>query len=307
MTPRGGDKNYPIRTVAKLTGLTPDLIRVWERRYRVVEPVRGPRGARLYGDEDVARLQVLARVVGDGRSIGDVAHLPMADLEKMVLPGTAAAQISVPAPTLDAMLAAIERLDMAALERSLGDSLLALGAARFAPEVAMPLLSAVGERWLSGRLSIGQEHLVTSALRNLLGALSRSSRDPAAPAILLATPSGERHELGLLMVAVLAAEQGLGFYLLGADVPAAEIADTATKLRVRAIGLSFVGEVNRLAASQALQQLDATLPPSVELWIGGGDAHHVRALVPDSRSLVIQSIEQLTHHLGRFRQRSAFS
>ncbi len=71
---------YPLRTVAAMTGLTPDLIRAWEKRYAVVAPVRGARGARLYSAADVTHLRLLARVVGGGRAIGDVAALAAAEL-----------------------------------------------------------------------------------------------------------------------------------------------------------------------------------------------------------------------------------
>lgn len=306
-----GDKTYPIRTVARLTGLTPDLIRAWERRYGVVEPVRGPRGARLYGEADVARLRILAKVVGNGRSIGDVAHLPPEQLDKIVAGAAAPGMLEEPTtttlavPSVEALLAAVDAVDMAALERGLSAALLALGAPRFAREVALPLLNAVGAAWAQGRLSIGQEHLVSNAMRNLLGALARSGREPSAPSILLAGPSGERHEFGLLMVAVLAADRGLGTYVLGVDVPAADIADTARKLRVGAVGLSLVAEGNRVASARALADLDAGLPENVEIWVGGGDAHNVLAMVPAGRAQLLQSLDQLDRHLGRFHARAA--
>lgn len=306
-----GDKTYPIRTVAKLTGLTPDLIRAWERRYAVVEPVRGPRGARLYGEADVDRLRTLARVVGNGRSIGDVAHLPPEQLARIVeapaaprlaTEWSAEAPIAAPAaaPSVATLLAAVDAIDMAALERGLSGALLALGAPRFAREVAIPLLDAVGAAWAQGRLSIGQEHLVSNAMRNLLGALARSGREPSAPSILLAGPSGERHEFGLLMVAVLAADRGLGTYVLGVDVPAADIAATARKLRVGAVGLSLVAEGNRVTSARALADLEAGLPEGIEIWLGGGDAHNVLAMVPPGRAQLLQSIDQLDRQLERF-------
>src|SRR5512147_3272600 len=76
---------YPLRTVATMTGLTPDLIRVWEKRYQVVAPIRGARGARLYTAGDIAHLRLLARAVGGGRAIGDVAALRPAELERLVV------------------------------------------------------------------------------------------------------------------------------------------------------------------------------------------------------------------------------
>lgn len=301
------DKSYPIRTVAKLTGLTTDLIRAWERRYGVVEPVRGPRGARLYGDADIQRLTLLARAVGQGRSIGDVAHLDGPALTALLAPvsqrkiaadGSASSDLSL-------ILQAIDGLDVLNLERRLAEALLALGSVRFAQELATPLLAEVGRRWADGEMSIAQEHLVSSAMRNLLGALSRSSRDPQAPALLLATPSGERHEIGLLVVAVLAAERGIRVVLLGGDLPADEITDTARKLTVDGVGLSVTAVDNRMEAARSIAAIEQALPARTQIWLGGSDAHHVAALVPNRRSILVQGVDSIHQHLDSLRARIA--
>lgn len=298
------DKTYPIRTVAKLSGLTPDLIRAWEKRYAVVTPQRGPRGARLYSDDDIQRLTLLARAVGQGRSIGDVAHLDSPALGSLLLPTRQGQRDTRASATteLAPYLSAIEELDIVTLERLLGESLLALGSATFAHELATPLLAEVGRRWADGLLSIAQEHLVTTAMRNLLGALSHTSRDPAAPTLLLAAPSGERHEIGLLVVAVLAAERGVRVLLLGGDVPAPDISDTARRLKVAGVGLSVTAADNRVEAARAVATVERTLPESVHVWLGGNDAHHVAALLPDRRAVVVQGMDALQRHFDALHQ-----
>lgn len=298
-------KTYPIRTVARLTGLTPDLIRAWERRYAVVQPLRGPRGARLYGPDDVARLEVLARVVDSGRSIGDIAHLGDTDLEDLLPSADAVVGVDAtvgPLPAVDELLAAVEQLDMVRFEGGLGRALLALGATAFANEIALPLIREVGARWSAGQLSIGQEHLVTSSLRSLLGSLVRARRDPESATIVLTTVNGERHELGLLLVAVLAAEQGIRVHLLGTDLPAQEIVATARRLDADVVGLSFIAAENRQTATRALEQIQQGLPEHVRIWAGGADAAAVVAQLADERTAVIQEIALLQHHLGQLRR-----
>ena len=70
-----GEGKHPIQIVARRTGLTPDVIRVWERRYEAVLPRRTSTNRRLYSDRDVERLQLLRRATLAGRRIGDVARL----------------------------------------------------------------------------------------------------------------------------------------------------------------------------------------------------------------------------------------
>ncbi len=296
-------KSYPIRTVAKLTGLTPDLIRAWEKRYGVVDPERGPRGARLYSDGDIQRLTLLARAVDQGRSIGDVAGLDPLALGALVAPVAPLAEVRSAAPQgsetdLQPYLAALERLDVAFIEARLSDALLALGPTAFAQHLATPLLAEVGRRWADGRLSIAQEHLMSVAMRNLLGSLSRSLADPSRPALLLAAPSGERHEIGLLIVAVLAAERGLRVIHLGSDVPSGDIIDTARRLSAAAVGLSVTATDNRIAAARAVAEINAALPATMQIWLGGTDARYVAAMVPSGRTHLVQDVDALQARLA---------
>jgi DNA-binding transcriptional MerR regulator len=128
---------FPLRTVATMTGLTPDLIRAWEKRYAVVAPIRGARGARLYTALDIAHLRVLARVVAAGRAIGDVAALPAAELEQLAAQGAPGAQgpeSRAAGSSRELFVAKIlERsggFDHAAVGRLLGEAVVGLGVAR---------------------------------------------------------------------------------------------------------------------------------------------------------------------------------
>lgn len=71
---------YRIGAVAKLTGISPDALRVWERRYAVVTPARTSSGGRLYSDDDIARLRVMKQLVDAGDSIGIIAMLTHEEL-----------------------------------------------------------------------------------------------------------------------------------------------------------------------------------------------------------------------------------
>ncbi len=296
---------FPLRTVAAMTGLTPDLIRAWERRHAVVAPIRGARGARLYTSADIAHLRLLARVVGAGRAIGDVAALSRAELAKLAAQGApggpGVADQATRAPREDFVthvLERLERFDYAALSRLLGDAVVALGMRPFVHEVVLPLVHRVGTRWADGELSIAAEHLSTGMLRNLLAGLMQS-RTATGPPVLLATPAGERHEIGLLLVALLALDAGVNVVYLGADLPAAEIVTAATRTRARAVGLSLVGNENRARAISEIAKIQTALPVQIELWLGGADARDAAAGINAFRGLVLDTLPAAETELTR--------
>lgn len=299
------DDRYPLRTVSRWTGLSPDLIRAWERRYQVVEPVRGPRGARLYSRTDIDHLRLLGQLVGDGRAIGDIARLDIDILKGLAHPPASRnipepAEIG-PSAVVGALLNSVERFDLRDLEVRLGDALLALGPTRFVQDVARPLLVEVGERWAAGRMSIADERLVSAALRRILGGLIRLRTVNSSASLLLATPPGEQHALGLTLLALLAVERGIETYLLGPDLPAAEITQAAARAGVAAVGLSVVNSDNRQNAVEQTRQVEQLLRPDIELWLGGRDARHLAEQLGPTRALILDRPDDVEVHLNRLR------
>lgn len=301
---------YPVRTVVRLTGLSADIIRAWERRYGVVSPIRGPRGARLYTTADVSHLRLLARVVDSGRAIGDVAGLSSAELEALAssqqpnadTAGAVAPSLAGPTAVVEQVLAAIERFDVVQTERLLSDSLVALSSGPFARSVVAPLLEEVGQRWSAGQLTVADEHLLTGVLHNLLSALIRSRTGTAQPHVLLATPAGERHEFGLLLVSLLLLDSGLGLRYLGIDLPAADIVAAARRSRAAVVGLSLVDAGNRDQAVEQLKNIETALPQTTEIWLGGRDAAFVARHLGQTRALVLGGLDTTTNELVRLRE-----
>jgi MerR family transcriptional regulator, light-induced transcriptional regulator len=296
--------SLPIRTVSGMTGLSPDLIRAWEKRHGVVRPVRGARGARLYSMRDVVHLRLLARVVDSGRAIGDVAHLDVPSLEKL-LAGTVSRDLATTdaAPEtrgwLQEVVQGIRRFDRAGVARLLGDALVGLGSRAFVHQAAAPLLREVGDGWKRGELSIADERLSTVALRNLLAGLVQSRPRRGGPVIVLASPAGERHELGLVLTGLLALDAGLDVWHLGADLPAAEIVAAARRSNATIVGLSVVSGENRARAVREVKAIQDGLPATTELWLGGGDARAVAARVEPFGGLLLDELERAEIELDR--------
>jgi len=262
---------HPIRVVARLTGIPIDTLRAWERRYGVVAPGRDDRG-RLYDDADVHKLSLLRRLVGCGHSIGRIAGLPVPELEALLATGEGGAPALRPGAPVDvsSLLEAVERYDQAGVERQLGRVAAVLPPRDLVLELVVPFLRSVGDAWHEGRLDVAHEHVATAATRNLLGSLFRLQvpRDGRAR-VVFATPPGERHEVGLLAAAMLAAFAGLEGVYLGADVPTADVARAARRTGARAVVLGLRGAVEPEEAVASVRRLAAELPEGVAILAGG--------------------------------------
>ena len=225
---------YPIRAVSRLTGISLDTLRAWERRYKVVTPARSDRG-RLYTDMEIQRLMLLRDAISRGHAIGQIAPLSDQELKDLgqrsaeVLRGFPGREES-PNAALAGLVESIEAFDAAAANEEMGRLAALLPAADLVKQIALPLMRLVGDRWHRGTLTIAHEHMASAVLRNLFGSMLRMYK-PMEPVVklILATPSGEHHEFGILAAAMLAAPLGLEPIYLGANLPSAEIAAAAER------------------------------------------------------------------------------
>lgn len=274
-TPTPG--RHPIGVAAERTGLSQDVIRVWERRYGAVEPQRGPGGQRVYTDADLERLTLLHAVTRAGRSIGQVAGLATEALVALVEEDRIARQRRGAATgASDVIATALEcarSADASRLEEELRRASVQMGVPAFLEEVAVPLLRLAGDEWEAGRLSPAQEHLLSSVLHDLTMETMRSfTAADTAPRIVVATLTGERHVIGAALAGTLAALEGWRVIYLGADLPAADVADSARTSGARAVAVSVIYLEDRLQVLEQLRELRSRLPANAVLIAGGAGA-----------------------------------
>lgn len=264
---------YPLGTTARLTGLSPEVLRAWERRYAAVQPLRTPGGTRRYRASDLERLQLLKAAVDAGRRIGQIANLELDEIRQ-------AARQAEPALTqrpIDPLLHCLEDLRGNELQRLLSLQLSALGPRLFIDTIAIPLSAEIGEKWADGELSIAAEHLATSVLRSLLGSsLQPSPRSIEGPSIVFATPTNERHELGIMMAALTGLGAGGNVTYLGTSLPTEELLRAVEVVDAAALALSLV-TVSGSDANRSIAALRGGLSDHVSLWIGGSGAAQVEA------------------------------
>jgi MerR family transcriptional regulator, light-induced transcriptional regulator len=316
-----------MRVVTRRTGLSADLLRAWEKRHEVVKPERSESGRRLYSDADLHRLQLLYRATLAGRSIGQVAELPTDALAALVRQDAAAdrdqeqdsavaqhierrSSLSA-ASYLTSCMQALERLDAPGLDGLLRRAVVALPVAVLLDGLIAPLLGAVGTGWRDGTLRPVHGQTASIALRRVLDSVIQSANSPFATAgVVVATPAGQAHEFGALLVAATAAVEGWRVTYLGAGLPAEDIAEAAARTRARAVALSVVYPPGDPAVGDELRRLAPALPKDVTLVVGGAASAAYRTVLDEIGALRLDNLEDFRRHLvtslsGRRRARAA--
>jgi DNA-binding transcriptional MerR regulator/methylmalonyl-CoA mutase cobalamin-binding subunit len=291
---------HPIGVVAERTGLSQDLLRVWERRYRAVEPSRTLDGQRVYSDADVERLRLLRLATKAGRSIRQVAPLTTDELANLVRDDEAARQqltrgaeggvIETARKDVNRALELTRGVNEPHLESFLRRAAAGLGIPVFLDALVAPFLRRMADERESGHLTHVQERVATATIQRVLeGAIQFLGAPPHAPNLILATPIGEQNVMGSVLAAAAAAAAGWHVTNLGADLAAGDIADAAHAVDARMVVVNVVRTDGDRVVTE-LRSLRARLPAAVVLVAGGPGA---LALAPDLRGDGIHVVADL--------------
>jgi methanogenic corrinoid protein MtbC1 len=293
-----------------MTGIGIDTLRAWERRYDAVTPTRDDRG-RMYSEADIARLRLLRSAVEHGHAIGRLAGLSDVELRRLATAGQDATAMSAAArerrtPIDTATLtAALHGYDATAIDQQISRLATVLPPLELLRDVLMPVLAQVGDDWHRGTARVAHEHLMSATLRNLIGSFLRLyARPDASTRLLFATLAGERHEMGTLGAAMLAASSGLGVAYLGPDLPASEIVESVRPAGARVLVLGLTAISAAKTRERELRTIVRDLPKDVELWAGGrGAERHASIITP--RGLVFADYAAYQRELIRIGGRVA--
>lgn len=277
---------YLIGTVSKRSGVKPDLVRAWERRYQAVKPVRSEGRQRLYSDNDILKLKLLNQATQQGHSISKIAALSVTQLQNLLgeeinpsPPLIFANQQQLAEEYLQKCMLAIEQFDAHNLEKYFESSLLELGTLTFIELLLTPLLHQIGSHWENGKLRPAQEHIASAIIRSMAYILrSNTPKNPDAPHLIVGTPIGQLHEFGALLASIIAELKGWKVTYLGPNLPAEEFAITAKHQKTRAIALSISLNDENLNIARELRKLRKLVKPDTAIIIGGQQSLLYQAL-----------------------------
>lgn len=260
---------HRIHRVAKLTGLSKDVVRVWERRYGLVKPLRSANRYREYSDEDVALLRLLKEELDRGQTIGALA-LEGRDalLQRMRIHSSPSPSDLAPHESLlDELIGLLEPLEKTRFEQKLNGAVAVIPFEEAVQRILLPLQRRIGELWHEGRVSIAVEHYVTKLIQQkLFSVMNQLPANEYGPRILIACPEGESHEIGAQAVAYLAATRGCHVYYLGPNLPVSELQKFCERVKPDLVLLSLTeikSDAVGLQRFQELQQLATHWPVAV--------------------------------------------
>jgi methanogenic corrinoid protein MtbC1 len=290
---------HRIHRVSKLTGLSKDVVRVWERRYGLVKPLRSANRYREYTDEDVALLRFLKKELDGGQTIGALAvEGREALLQRMRATAPPAPQQFTPhGHLLDELVALLDPLDKSRFEQKLNGAVAVIPFEEAIQRILLPLQRRVGEMWHQGRINVAVEHYVTKLVQQkLFAVMNQLPVNELGPHVLVACPEGESHEIGAQAVAYLAAMRGCHVYYLGPNLPAADLSAFCERITPDLVLLSLTEIKSDAATRQLLQDL-APLAARWPVAMGGAGARAIEHVLREHRIELLDDLAALHSRL----------
>jgi len=259
---------FNLKAVVRETGIKPDTLRAWERRYGLPEPQRSRGGHRLYSQRDISIIKWLMARQREGLSIKRAVELwrqfEADGQDPLQVRLTAPRAAIVPAlPAEGNALAGLREAWMAAclaFDEPQAELILAQAFALYPPEVVCVEvlekgLAEIGDRWYQGQVTVQQEHFTSELAMRRLEALVAAAPPPTRPhRILVGCPPEEQHTFSPLLVTFLLRRRGWEVLYLGANVPVARMEAALATTRPRLVVLS-AQQLHTAATLLAMAQL----------------------------------------------------
>lgn len=266
---------YKIKTISELCGFSPTLLRAWESRHGLLQPVRQPSGHRLYTDDDLSVLRRVGQLLAQGQSIGEIAAIGREALlaggggDGGAQSGSAGAGVPIEFLKKEVLQGAVA-LDEGRIRRALDRLEILLTKREIVHNVVGMIAKEIGSMWATGKATVASEHLLSLLLEERVRAWT--SREPAnvrsERRIICTGIPDEVHQLGLAVVVYELRGAGLDVLYLGGGMPVVDLDIAIQTVRPKAVCLT----VTRLALFEvhrsSLLEL-VSRHPKVDFILGG--------------------------------------
>jgi DNA-binding transcriptional MerR regulator len=246
-----GEPRLRIGALSERVGVSPELLRAWESRYGLLQPLRTGGGFRLYSAADEERVRSMRRHVEAGVPAAEAARLALEEAPSDV-DGALTAGLTLLGEELRD---ALDRLDEPGAHAALDRLLAAFTIETVLRDVVLVYLRELGERWERGDASVAQEHFASNVLRGRLLGLARGWGWQSGPTTVLACAPGELHDLPLIAFGLVLARRGRAVTYLGPDTPVSTIHDALGQVQAQLVVVSATTSERFAAARREFTEL----------------------------------------------------
>lgn len=308
---------FNIQVASQLSGVASATIRAWEKRYKAVVPERGDNKHRLYSEIDIEKLALLFKLTEFGQSIGKIAQLDLNELKVLYsqLSHRPYEEIQVGPTQSDAVdfdkvlsnfFIALSAYKLDIISHEMDKAKLTLSPKDLCLKLIVPMFHEIGMKVAKEELSIAQEHTLSAIFSFHIGQMigqHYQNKNLKDDLILITTPEGEMHEIGILASALLCVHYGVKFIFLGANLPAHSLAEAANALKPKAVLLGIIKghEISdHKTLDDYLNELTNRLEVKSEIWVGGNLRPYVRTELERRKIPFFPSLDAFDLHLQNF-------
>lgn len=260
---------YSIKDIEKFTGIKAHTIRIWEKRYRVIDPERTDTNIRYYSDADLKKLLNISILNRNGFKISDIVWMGEDELSEKVLQVT---QRIYDADTqLEGLVVAMIELDELKFDKLLSSSIIKFGFEQAVLQVIYPFFERVGLLWQVGSISPAQEHFMSNLIRQkLIVAIDSLAMGIAndSKTFLLFLPEGEWHEIGLLFSCYILRKRGYKVVYLGQSVPYDNLKEVVNLRNCNVLLTQFISAITDEGLQDYINRLSFDFP-EMSIFMGG--------------------------------------
>ena len=232
-------EDLPVLRIGELSrrlGVSDHVLRAWESRYGLLQPVRSAGGFRLYSEADARRIRQMQAHLARGLSAAEAARSVLGEDSEPGADQDPASPASGPRVTAseratarglcEALRTALDAFDEPAAQAVLDRLVSDLSLTTVLRDVVLPFLAELGQRWEQGAVTVAQEHFASNVIRGRLAGLARGWGDGHGPRAVLACPPGEHHDLALMAFGIVLNRTGWRIDYLGINTPIEELTGT---------------------------------------------------------------------------------
>ena len=309
------ETKHPIQIVSRRTGLSADVIRAWERRYKAVKPSRSSNGRRLYSDNDVKKLMLLQRIISGGRRIGDIAKLNIKTLEDLVESDESATVIKSSLAnrpstgsvmeSFDGCIEAIGELDANKLINLFEVAYQELGPVFLLEDLFAPLVQHVRDECRLGTFRQSQEKFVVELMQSFLLMNSTKSNKSLNSKILIISPISHNDNLSMLRLSLVCEDSDWMPVYIGTSISADEILFSYEQGRCNLLMVVIDPNGNQQFLPNELRKIRSLIKDD-EILIFGETTSSYQDVIKETGFTAINNIGELRLALDRLKVLTEF-